>query len=137
MKFDKVREELLTYPDLEDDWDSYGAKVINPKAITTASMFIPFLEAIRYPEPTIFPIPDGGIVFEWKRTNYHLNIEINPEGTWGAIFVELEPGNYQEKEAPITNQDIVDELQKFRPLRGTIFSMTWFLGLYVKENVTK
>jgi len=66
---------------LEEDWDSYGAAPIDPRAIETGK----YLEKVlitNFPNIQKFPSPDGGVSFE----DNHNTIDIGPDGQIESIW---------------------------------------------------
>jgi hypothetical protein len=62
---------------LEPGWDSYGARPITNKAISTLASF------------SVVPICTGGIQLEVHRDGIGIEIEIGPEGR--ILFVSVYP----------------------------------------------
>jgi hypothetical protein len=66
---------------LPDNWDSYGSKKVN-REIISRSLFV--LERIMdeaSPAPSIVPLGDGGIQFEWHRKQQDLEITFTADDT--------------------------------------------------------
>jgi hypothetical protein len=59
---------------LKDNWDSYGAAPINPKAIDIAESIIEKLEGY-----TAAPCPDGSVQLEIHLADYSVEIVISAE----------------------------------------------------------
>jgi len=65
-------ERLESFKALAPDWDSYGAKPIDPRAIEVARALVPFIrDGIQ-----VFPMKDGGVLFETDDAD----IAISPDG---------------------------------------------------------
>ncbi len=79
---------LDEFKSLEEDWDSYGADPISPKAIVTAKNL---LRTCSRPD-FIAPLADGGVQLEWEcpDINRGAEVEISAEGK-----AELEVFNLQ------------------------------------------
>jgi hypothetical protein len=89
----KTLEVLETFRELPADWDSYGALPITATALRQATEFLTAfqesprvdrssLEAVPY---VIAPVPNGGIQIEWRRRSGSLEMEIQPDGSFGAL----------------------------------------------------
>ena len=64
---------LKDIENLDDNWDTEGAKAVNTDIINVVRKELPFL---LY-QPDIFPTPDGTIQLEWADKDLnHLNVEI-------------------------------------------------------------
>jgi len=68
---DKIRDSMAYLLNLEEGWDSYGAKKISLVAIAEAGRL---LEQLDLPEPQIVPCSDGGVQLEWHQNG--LDIEL-------------------------------------------------------------
>jgi hypothetical protein len=62
------------------NWDSYGAKAVDPNAVKAAIEFV--LVYLRPADlaPSIVPTCDGGIQLEWHTDHLDLVIGISPSG---------------------------------------------------------
>lgn len=67
-------DRLLFLYDIKDNWDSYGARKPNHRAITNANRVIRLFSKST-PEPCIIPTPRGFVQFEWSLKGYDLEIE--------------------------------------------------------------
>ena len=69
---------LDEFKSLEENWDSYGAQPISPKAIDRAK------DLLRVCSPPCFiaPLADGGVQLEWEcpDANRRAEVEVNAEG---------------------------------------------------------
>ena len=74
--------ELLAKVDgfasLKENWDSYGGKPIDSKAIAHAKTLIVWLAELGQPEFTVVPMSSGAIQFEWASLG--LEVEVWPSG---------------------------------------------------------
>ncbi len=78
--YQDVIRKILSFADLEPDWDSYGAKTVNLKAIRNTEKLLTNILTL-YPNATPFditPMSDGGIQLEWKGKN-SIEVEIHAE----------------------------------------------------------
>jgi hypothetical protein len=81
----ELAERLQQLAALEENWDSYGARPLDPAALRTAQEIIEQALTWPAPAPRIFPVPDGGIQLEWRAGPVELELEIEPTGS--AVFV--------------------------------------------------
>ena len=58
---------LWNFTQLQPNWDTYGAKVIDPATLERAQEFYDKMSLIFYPDqmPEVFPRACGGVSFEW------------------------------------------------------------------------
>jgi hypothetical protein len=63
----EIKDRISSFLDLEEDWDSYGAKCIEKDTVDRALEFYGnVLEHISHlPEPRVCPVCDGSIHFNW------------------------------------------------------------------------
>jgi hypothetical protein len=72
---------------LEENWDTYNSRPIQPAAIEQASGALDFLSSIDLPPPQIFPVPGGGLQLEFEQDGRELEIEFLPDGSTGYLMV--------------------------------------------------
>lgn len=71
---------------LEEDWDGYRARSIDPLALRRAEQIVQAALGERLPSPDILPIPDGGVQLEWTAGPVELELEVQP-GLGAVVFV--------------------------------------------------
>lgn len=71
-------EKIESFKDLKDDWDSYGGREIDKRAISAASAFV----AGTQPVPTC----RGGIQLEWHLGGMDLEIVFDHEGKVESVL---------------------------------------------------
>jgi hypothetical protein len=106
--FSDVAEILSSFEWLPDDWDSYGAKRIDPGCIKGAVRFLSEIVYDNTPPPSVVPTNSGGVQFEWHTKGIDLEIEIQPTIQIFAAFEDLRSQKEWEKEitedySPIEN----------------------------------
>jgi hypothetical protein len=84
---------------LAENWDSYGSRPIQPRAIERASAALDCLSYINLPAPQIFPVPGGGLQLEFEQGGRELEIEFLPDGSRGYLMV-AENGEMSEGSIP-------------------------------------
>lgn len=61
---------------LEDNWDTYGARPIEAEVAIAGLNLLLNVMVSDIPEPSIVPVPDGGIQFEWHQNGKHFEVEV-------------------------------------------------------------
>lgn len=68
--------------ELPENWDSYGSRSIQEKALTVARHIIQEINTRQLPLPRAYPVPGGGIQLEWCILGRgELEVEILPDGS--------------------------------------------------------
>ena len=80
----KVLGQLTTIFDLPDNWDSYGSPPITDAAKATATT----IASMLIHEPTVGPVPGGGVQYEWRLGTFFLEVEVMPDGTVQTLYGE-------------------------------------------------
>lgn len=71
-----------------DNWDSFGAKALDVRSLSTAVRFAHLL-AVNVPVPDIYVDPDGEITFEWyvnRRSVFSVTARRNRELAYAGLF---------------------------------------------------
>lgn len=86
--FSRIRE-MATLP---ANWDSEGADPPTPSAVASALYLIQAIaerrrqHAFGLVQPvTSSPIPDGGLQVEWKGQDARIDVQANPDGSYGFL----------------------------------------------------
>jgi hypothetical protein len=67
--------------DLLPNWDSYGARRIDPSSIEIAKRVLEALASVdTVEEPTVTATPDGKVAFCWDDGQRSLDLEVCPDG---------------------------------------------------------
>jgi hypothetical protein len=85
-----LRESLRKISELAqlpENWDSYGSRSIQEKAVRQASEALDVLSDLDLPPPQIFPVPGGGLQLEFDQDGRGLEIEFLPDGTIEYLMV--------------------------------------------------
>lgn len=87
--FDKVSAELVSYQDLEHDWDGYGGVAPDYSTVALAFNFMSELYAFNLKLPKLMVSGSGDISFYWKdkETNSYLEIQFD-SGNKYSYFIE-------------------------------------------------
>ncbi len=73
MTIEKIKQLILSYKELEPNWDGYGAIQISQENIDSA---LKLLDIINDTEHLfVCPIPRGGVQFEWSYSNINIEVE--------------------------------------------------------------
>lgn len=109
-----VEGELDRLSRLPQNWDGYGAPVIDPSIIAAARTFIKALpENLAY-RPQVVPMSTGNLQFEWHHGAKILEIEFEKPQT--IHFLQWHPKAGIEEEGVLPSTDIeraVDLIQWF------------------------
>jgi hypothetical protein len=65
---------------LPQDWDSHGSNPVTVDALKMALTFLSESPLELVPEPSVSPVPGGGLGFHWQTEGRDLEIEIHPDG---------------------------------------------------------
>ncbi len=81
---------------LEENWDSYGAKRIDPRCIDAANSLLRAILDSSTPRPSVVPTNRGGIQLEWHRGGIDLEIEIESPPQMNVSFADEQEGTQEE-----------------------------------------
>ena len=70
-------DELASLP---QDWDSYGSNPTSGDARRAVLRFLANAPEGLVPEPSVSPVPGGGIGFHWRVEDRDLELEFLPDG---------------------------------------------------------
>lgn len=76
-RIEEAFQSLLTLP---ENWDSYGARMIEPRAVQAAIALLRSIVQRGTPQPAVVPTNRGGIQIEWHTCGIDLEIEIMAPG---------------------------------------------------------
>lgn len=108
-----AQRKIAELKQLPENWDSYGSRPIQQAAIEKAADLLSFLSRLDLPRPQIFPVPGGGVQFEFEQDRRELELEILPDGSIGFLLV-AETGEMREGTIPFG-------------LRGDIYRLAYWL----------
>jgi len=84
----RYADTLAGFLELKEDWDSYGAKPIDPDTLRSFSVF---LDAIEQGRASIVPTPSGGVQVEVHEQGFDIEVEFDPfaddDDEAGGVFV--------------------------------------------------
>ena len=102
-------QKMAGFENLKRNWDTYDALPIEPENICLALKLLEGIISSKTPEPDIFPVPDGGIQFEWGNEKYDLEVEVSePQGV--MVLFEDEEGHTNTWGKPVS--EAVPEIRK-------------------------
>lgn len=121
--YSKMRDEIFSFQELENNWDGYGGVCVSKSICEKAIQFISVLNAVYIDTVTdVYPNPNGTITFEWESaTNEKLALEIGQDNY--SFFVKFVNEN------PIfaDGKDIIEDFKK----------VTSNLDIILGEEITK
>ena len=65
---------------LPTNWDSYGARRVDLKAVASAGLALCLVMRSDTTPPTVVPTPEGGVQLEWHAQGIDLEIDFSPTG---------------------------------------------------------
>jgi hypothetical protein len=71
---------------LSDGWNGYGAPPVHAGSVTATLSFLSHAALPDAPAPAIVPLGDGGVQLEWRSGALELDVGINPDGTYDAVY---------------------------------------------------
>jgi hypothetical protein len=102
---------------LRPDWDSYGARRIDPSYAAAAISFLINVMSSQTPLPTAVPTNRGGIQLEWHTNDIDLEIEFLSPSRTHVSFEDLRAGASTEINVAGDLQPILHFLQKLSQIR--------------------
>ena len=77
---------------LPNNWDGEDAEAPTARAIAAADYLVAAVAEgrerrgfRRVPPTTSSPIPDGGVQLEWRGVNARIDVQANPDGSYGFL----------------------------------------------------
>jgi hypothetical protein len=107
-----VRRAITALVRLPQNWDGYGAAPLDEQLVQDALRMLLGLMEYDTPAPSVVPLGDGGIQFEWHRHGKNLEIEFPAGGSPSFYYYEddsdresegLVEGDYDELRAYISH----------------------------------
>jgi hypothetical protein len=117
-KYNELFSGLSKFFNLEKNWDSYGAPVIDKNCITESIAILSTLLEINnefdftFQLPFIAPRSDGGIQLEWEKGSRYLEISLSPNDENIKFFAmdETENGHDLSLDGKISSYDGIKRL---------------------------
>ena len=73
--------KISEFSQLPANWDSYGSNPISGAAVKMSLRFLFEAPMLLISEPTVSPVPGGGLGFHWRVENRDLELEFTPDGS--------------------------------------------------------
>jgi hypothetical protein len=100
----QAKEALRKLLSLPPNWDSYGARTIDPHNVEAAVRLLPKIASKDTPQPIVIPTVRGGVQLEWLMRGIDLEIEINEPGQCQVLYVD--PSEESEWELQLTTDNM-------------------------------
>lgn len=84
--FLRVLRNLLEMADLKENWDSEGARPVDPACIVRAARALVELHERCGPLPSVVPTREGGVQLEWEDERGYAEVEFLPDGRAGYLL---------------------------------------------------
>ena len=116
-----IEDRLIELSELEDGWlDGDGVRISGNALEIAHKLSLMILDTGEFQEPSLFPLEDGGIQFQWfypesllldseKSTVYH--IEVSP---WGELAVSRVTMNEHDYEETFSCEKAIQHLLDFK-----------------------
>jgi hypothetical protein len=96
---------------LEENWDSYGARRVDPRCTEAAVGLLRAILDSTTPRPFVVPTCRGGIQLEWHRGGVDLEIEIESPEQMNVFFEDANEGTCKEMTLKGSIRPLVEFLQ--------------------------
>ena len=83
-------DQILGFRDLPENWDSYGSRSIDDRAIACSLVLLIQAELEKTHAPHVCPVPGGGVQLEWQSGQRALELEALPDGSAQFLRVDGE-----------------------------------------------
>ncbi len=94
--FNSLLTKIGQIGELEENWDSYGARRIDPRcAEATTNLLLSVLNSDT-PKPFVVPTSRGGIQLEWHRAGVDLEVEVESPARVNVFFEDYREGTEEE-----------------------------------------
>jgi hypothetical protein len=100
----QTEEALRKLLSLPQNWNSYGARPIQPQNVDSAVQLLHQLAGQNTPQPIVVPTVRGGVQLEWHTDGIDLEIEINEPGRFQVLYEQ--PSKDMELELEVTPADL-------------------------------
>lgn len=78
--FYRALAKVISFSELENDWDGYGSERIDPIAVVHAlNILLALMPASGRPEASVTATSSGGVQFDWDCVGDYLEIESRPD----------------------------------------------------------
>lgn len=87
--FIEAKQRILSFKNLPENWDSYGAKTPSDETIQNSIKFLEDIVTVFVQTPIVVPCSGDRIQFEWISPNFQLEIAIDKMGILDIFKVNL------------------------------------------------
>ena len=115
--FRSTLRDLFALAALHEDWDSYGGRPVEPRAVSTA---ITVAGLVSYLAPdtepvAVAPLASGGVHLTWANDGGNeIEVDVSPEGSLGFLLIEGPAGNHTYfEEGDVSPQRLFGVLRTF------------------------
>ncbi len=111
-----VTNELHRLAALQENWDSQGARAIDPEIIAAAGEFVSMLPGrlkSRISAPAVVPMRKGNLQFEWHDGPRTLELEVEDPWTIHYLKWHYEAGIEEEEVCSTTDSDTLIGLMEW------------------------
>ena len=119
--FRPTLEELRSLVALAKNWDSYGARPVNPHCAASAISLLRSTLEPSMPQPSIVPTSRGGIQIEWHRDGMDIEIDVQSPS---RLYVAFRDENTDEA----WEQQISEDLNPLASLLARLATREWESG---------
>ena len=92
---------------LPDNWNSYGAKRIQPELAEAATRLLSKIVQPETPKPEVVPTTEGGLQIEWHIRGIDLEIKIISQEKFGVSFEDLASGQEWSRELSLADSTVL------------------------------
>jgi len=85
-KLAQLVERIKSFEGLTANWDSYGARPLDDRAVRATMEIIVDAERTCCSPDALVPLSSGGLGLRWASGNAELEIDIDPDKTCSAVF---------------------------------------------------
>ncbi len=107
-----VEDELDQLLRLAPGWDGHRAERVTEQAVATAVHIFFAITDRSSVLPQFFPLPDGGIQFEWHVGGQALEVEVDGAGGVYALAYSKTGGVTFEEELTLNDRDMVNAVRR-------------------------
>jgi hypothetical protein len=102
-----VSKTIQGFVDLPENWNSYGAKRVQPELAEAAIRLLPKVIQSGTPKPEVVPTTAGGVQIEWHVGGIDLEIKILTQDKINVSFEESASGQEWSRELSLADLDVL------------------------------
>lgn len=112
-EYRKIRGRILSFKNLNEDWDGYGGVVPSDDIIQNSLVLLELFEDLSVNNARVMLSGDGEISFFWKKNGYYSELTIEDANVF-SYFVKNETEMFDFEDQPIPNnfEDLQDKIQE-------------------------